>query len=180
MSRHRRNWAGWFVGTLLVAAVGPAGDAQQTAPAPACVAREYRQFDFWLGEWEVHANGKLAGRNRIEAILGGCALAEHWEGVGGGRGTSLNAYSVGDRRWHQTWVDAQGVRLAVAGGWDEATATMTLSGSVPDRQGDLVTHEVSWERRPDGSVRQRWRASRDQGVTWSGVFDGIYRRRPTQ
>ena len=33
------------------------------APAPACGAAEYRQFDFWLGDWDVYnAKGARAGR----------------------------------------------------------------------------------------------------------------------
>lgn len=169
------------LGTVWLA-VMPAWGQAPTPPPPArgCTAPEYRQFDFWLGDWDVEANGKPAGRNRIEAVLGGCALIERWEGAGGGSGTSLNAYSGGDRRWHQTWVDAQGGRLALAGGWHEATATMTLSGTVPDRTGEPVLHEISWERRADGTVRQRWRSSRDNGATWTPVFDGTYHRRPAK
>jgi hypothetical protein len=44
----------------------------------------------------------MAGRNRIESILGGCALLETWQGAGGGHGRSLNAYDRGRRPWHQT------------------------------------------------------------------------------
>lgn len=149
----------------------------QRPPTQGCSAQEHRQFDFWLGEWDVSAGGKPVGRNRIESVLNGCALVEHWEGAGGGTGTSLNAYAVGDRRWHQTWVDGQGGRLALSGGWDEATKRMALSGTVPDRDGTPVRHELSWEPRPDGTVRQYWRASRDGGATWRDVFDGVYRRR---
>lgn len=138
---------------------------------------EYRQFDFWLGEWEVHANGKLAGHNRIESALDGCALTERWEGAGGGRGFSLNNYWKADGRWHQTWVDAQGGRLDLAGAWNEATSTMTMSGTAVDQQGAPVLNEIAWERRGDGTVRQVWRSSADGGATWRSVFDGVYRRK---
>jgi hypothetical protein len=152
-----------------------ASSAGQGAPA-ACAGAEHRQFDFWIGDWQVHAGEALAGRNRIEPILGGCALLESWEGASGSRGVSLNAYSSGDGQWHQTWVDGQGERLELAGGWDEATATMTLAGAVPDREGVAVRHEITWQRRADGTVRQRWRLSHDDGATWSEVFDGVYAR----
>lgn len=163
-----------ILGLLLAAST--AGTASPGVP-PACSGAEHRRFDFWIGDWDVQAKGELAGRNRIEAILGGCALLESWEGASGSRGVSLNAYAAGDGHWHQTWVDAQGGRLELAGGWDEASSTMTLVGTVPDREGAPVRHEISWESRADGTVRQRWRASRDGGAAWSELFDGLYTRR---
>jgi hypothetical protein len=45
-----------------------------------------RQFDFWVGHWRVTEHGKLAGDNRIEPILDGCALLENWTGAKGGAG----------------------------------------------------------------------------------------------
>ena len=32
----------------------------QPGPPPACETPEHRQFDFWLGEWEVTGGPKLA------------------------------------------------------------------------------------------------------------------------
>ena len=44
-------------------------------PAKPCTAAENRQFDFWIGDWDVTTpNGKAAGTNRINPILGGCVL----------------------------------------------------------------------------------------------------------
>src|SRR5262245_30372918 len=41
-----------------------------------------REFDFWLGEWEVrNPKGRVVGHSRIEAILGGCVILEDWSGV---------------------------------------------------------------------------------------------------
>ncbi|MFI5183972.1 MAG: hypothetical protein ACHQNV_06220, partial [Vicinamibacteria bacterium] len=39
----------------------PSPDARE----PPCSASEYRQFDFWLGDWDVYENGKAAGTNRV-------------------------------------------------------------------------------------------------------------------
>ena len=60
---------------------------------PPCAGAEHRQFDFWLGDWEVSdPAGKRVGHNRIEAAHGGCALIEHWTSVAGVTGTSVNLY----------------------------------------------------------------------------------------
>ena len=58
---------------------------------PCMYQEEFRHFDFWLGEWDVHvANGQLAGHNRIESEQKGCVLIENWTNSGGGRGMSVN------------------------------------------------------------------------------------------
>ncbi|MFQ5512310.1 MAG: hypothetical protein ACE5EO_10730 [Candidatus Krumholzibacteriia bacterium] len=41
--------------------------AQEAPPKP-CSAPEYRQFDFWIGEWSVEAKGKPAGTNKVTAM----------------------------------------------------------------------------------------------------------------
>jgi hypothetical protein len=46
----------------------------------------YATLDFWLGEWDVWAEGERVGENRIEKILKGCAIVEHWRDARGGRG----------------------------------------------------------------------------------------------
>lgn len=80
---------------LLLAAV-PVNAAEKPCSAP-----EHRQFDFWIGDWDVTApDGKPAGKNRIEPILDGCALAEHWRGASGGAGHSYNVYDARRGVWH--------------------------------------------------------------------------------
>lgn len=160
--------------TLPAAAQEDAAGQSDPAPEP-CSAPEHRQFDFWLGEWEVTgADGEPAGTNRIEAILGGCVLQESWSGQSEGR--SVNIYSPADGRWHQTWVSDRGAHLQLAGGLDES-GRMVMRGEAPKREGDgTVLHEISWQPLPDGTVRQHWRASEDGGETWRDLFVGTYRR----
>jgi len=84
----------------------------QAAIAAACSAAEYHQFDFWIGEWDVHtADGKLAGTNRIEREYDGCVVHERYVGARGYSGESLNTYDSGRKVWHQTWVDNQSTLL---------------------------------------------------------------------
>jgi hypothetical protein len=63
---------------LAAAACAIAIDAQTPQP---CTAPEYRQFDFWIGTWDVFSpDGKLAGHNRVERIESGRGLQENWTG----------------------------------------------------------------------------------------------------
>jgi hypothetical protein len=155
----------------LVALAGEVAVAQTPAPPAACQTPEHRQFDFWLGEWEVFLpNGKKAGDSRIESIAAGCALLENWTGTGGFSGKSLNSYDGTDKRWHQSWVDSSGSRLELAGAY--ADKRMVLS-SAP---GGTV-QRIAWSVNDDGSVRQLWEATEDAGKTWTVQFDGRYMRR---
>ena len=130
------------------------------------------QFDFWIGEWEVTANGKVAGHNRIESILGGRALRETWTGAGGYNGTSTNIFDATTGTWKQFWVDNSGLVLLLEGGLVEGK--MVLEGRRLDAEGATVTDRITWTPNADGSVRQLWESSSDGGQTWSVAFDGLY------
>lgn len=149
-----------------------------SAIAPACQAEAYRQFDFWIGSWNVMvAGGKQAGDNTIEVINDGCALMESYETAGGYRGRSVNMYDAGRQVWHQTWVDNSGLLLGIEGGMIDGSMVMTGTGQRATPQGDVLDR-ISWTPQADGSVRQVWEISADQGASWKTIFDGRYQRKP--
>ena len=151
------------------------GIASAQAADSACDAAEYRQFDFWLGDFEVRtAEGGLAGHNLIEPILGGCAITEQWTGAGGGRGRSVNFFDRSDGRWHQVWIDDRGTPLYLSGGFDGTS--MILRGETLDADGKATLQRITWTPQADGRVRQHWESSVDAGTSWSTVFDGYYAR----
>ena len=44
-----------------------------------CSGPEYRQFDFWIGEWEAFGpNGQKGGDSKISLILDSCIILEEW------------------------------------------------------------------------------------------------------
>lgn len=143
---------------------------------PTCAAAEFRQFDFWIGDWQVtNPQGKPAGRNHIEAILDGCAISEHWRGASGTTGRSYSAWDASNKRWNQYWVDTSGMVLFLTGSFTDGR--MTLSGELVDAaSGKRSLQRVTWTPNADGTVRQLWQGSDDAGKTWSTVFDGLYRR----
>jgi hypothetical protein len=164
-----------LLATSIIAAAHAAGAADKaTAPAP-CAAPVHHQFDFWIGQWRVTENGKAAGTNRIDRLLGGCALLENWVGAGGGRGHSLNFYDPARALWQQTWVDNAGGVLNLTG--QLADGRMVLSGTSIDPK----THaphidRITWTPKADGTVRQLWDRSDDAGRSWKVLFDGLYTR----
>ena len=163
---------------LLVPACGMVPDDAyaQAPPGQDCSSAEHHAFDFWIGVWDVMVEkepGKpqLAGVNRIERVMGGCALAEHWESAGGGHGTSLNFYDRRTTRWHQTWIDEGGNGLLLSGAFTNGRMVLT---SEPNKAGAF--DRITWSSQPDGSVRQVWEQTSD-GRTWKTAFDGSYVRR---
>jgi hypothetical protein len=152
---------------LLVAA--PALEAADTG----CPDPRSRQFDFWIGNWEViNANGTVAGHNRIEPILDGCVLQETWTGSSGSAGRSLNFFDPGLGKWRQFWVWREGTTLELEGGM--SYGAMVLEGdSIED--GKPARNRISWTDPPDATVRQSWEISLDGGKTWKMIFDGTYR-----
>lgn len=141
-----------------------AGDERKRDPV--------RAFDFWVGSWTVTdaATGETVGRNRIEAIVGGRALHEHWTGASGLEGESLNVYDELRGSWHQTWVSSDGMLLELDGGLNEEA--MEMHGSA----GDEALHRIRWTPRADGTVVQRWDQSLDGGDSWELLFEGVYTR----
>jgi hypothetical protein len=144
----------------------------------ACTSPEFRQFDFWVGEWEVtKRDGQIAGVNRIAPILRGCVLHEDWHGAQGGAGQSFNIYDAASGKWRQTWVSDDGVVLLLEGGL--VAGKMVLAGRRPSGQhpGAIILDRVTWTPLAGGDVRQLWEASEDDGATWRTVFDGRYVKR---
>ncbi len=171
MTYLRRCLATWLG---LVALSTPPLTAQNPSP---CSAPEFRQFDFWIGTWDVTSNGNEAGSNVIEAKLGGCVLHEHWTGASGNVGESFNTYDRTTGQWHQTWVDNAGSLLQLDGQFTEGA--MQLQGTTRGPDGGEVLQRITW-RQVDGDpdhVRQLWESSTDGGTTWTVAFDGHYRRR---
>jgi hypothetical protein len=155
-----------------------AEEPMQPRQSPSCDAPEYRQFDFWLGDWDVTTpKGDVAGRNTITRAADGCALHENWVGRGGFTGQSLNGWNRRSRQWQQTWLDSSGDRLDLVGAAEGGG--MRLEGRVPHdtEPGRTVMHRIRWTPLADGRVRQLWESSEDAGATWTIAFDGYYRRR---
>ena len=168
---------------FLLASFAGVADAQTPAPTPSpapppsCVADQHRQFDFWLGQWTVSAGGGHAGDSRIESILDGCVVLENWTGAKGSTGKSFNSYNAQTGQWEQYWVDNQGTRLLLRGGLSGNAMVLTGQQVQPNAQSGKTQRErITWTPNADGSVRQLWETSTDDGQTWTVSFDGLYVR----
>lgn len=149
--------------------------AQSPEAAKACESKEFRAFDFWIGEWRVTfktQEGQPAeGHNSIRRILDGCAIEENWRGGDGSTGKSLTFYDPRAQRWHQTWIDSSAQALFIDGNFEgESLVLMGETGEGPKQ----TFHRITWTPIA-GGVRQHWEQSKD-GKAWKSVFDGRYER----
>ena len=145
------------------------------APVAACASAEHRQFDFWLGEWDVtDPTGKALGHNKIVRADTGCWITENWRGASGYTGSSLNGWDSQHKLWRQFWIGSDGIILRIEGGIRDNV--MVMDGELPKEGGGVQLQRISWTPAADGSVTQKWDTSDDGGKTWKEAFLGIYRK----
>jgi hypothetical protein len=151
--------------------------AAMTVQAYPCANQEgFSDFDFWLGDWDVHvANGTLAGTNSITREERGCVLIEHWTNSNGGTGMSINYLDKISNEWVQVWNAEGGSQINVRGGLTDAG--MAMEGTLHTvSNGTTVPFRALWTLLPDGRVRQYFEQSNDDGATWVPWFEGFYTR----
>lgn len=140
----------------------------------------FTTFDFWLGDWDVHAaNGTYAGSNTIERAEHGCVLIEKWSSASGGTGTSINYLDGMSGEWVQVWNDAGGSQINIRGGMSEDG--MRLSGTIHYlNNGTTAAFRGLWAPLPDGRVRQFFEQQSADGETWTPWFEGFYSRKAAE
>jgi hypothetical protein len=163
----------------LAASIGVQAPAR-AQPAQGCKTPQHRQFDFWVGTWDVSPTGQaeVVARSVIENLYGGCVIRENWMPASRTPGGSLNTYDPADGRWHQVWMDAGNARVMFEG--NELAGNMVLTGEWKGAQGPgkdgLV--RMTYSRLEGGAVRQLGQISTDKGATWKPYFDFTYRPAP--
>lgn len=146
--------------------------AKVTEGMKPCRAPEYRQFDFWAGEWEVqNPRGQTIGSSNVTVEQDGCLLVEHWKsGLGFETGTSFNYYSNSDHKWHQLYVaNNNGTAHPEMRGVLE-NGHMVLNTDVVDG----VQSRWTWYELAPGKVRQMAEQSTDAGKNWQTTWDSVY------
>lgn len=152
------------------------GGVQPRRPA-GCTAAENRQFDFWLGEWDVSPTGQtfVLAESTISAHAQGCVMMENWRPLRGAHGYSINMYDSADGLWHQEYGDATGRRTVYSGRFtDGVMALDNLSAPPPNSPPDFRAR-MNFQRIDENTVRQ-WGETFTNGE-WTTAWDLTYRRR---
>lgn len=147
----------------------------QSTPAP-CSDALYRQFDFWVGDWDVFTTGgDKVGTNSISIEESGCLLVEHWTDANGGTGQSYNFIDLAAGKWRQVWV-SPGATIDYVGGINDEGA-MELEGTLGTASDEPKRFRGTWAMQEDGSVMQHLRHFDSESNDWAAGFVGIYKKR---
>ena len=170
-----------LLAVLSSAAVAATPAPPQAVPGSPCPSSpQWRQFDFWLGEWEVHDSldgGKVIARSTIDKSTNDCIVHEHYVEVDGYSGRSVNFFDATLHRWRQTWVDSIGNVGEFSGEYRDGA--MRFEGETHvGANGRKILRRMTLLNLENGHVRQLSQRSNDAGKTWSMNYDYEYVRRP--
>lgn len=177
------GYAGLLIAaTISQLALAGTASAQVGPPHPCPGMTEARQFDFWIGTWDVTpwqvaapTPAQQMGVNEVHPILEHCVLLENWKGTRGGEGKSFNYYDTNLHKWRQIWMADSGGPLDYTGGFRDGA--MRFVGWNLDAKGNRLEQKLTFFAIAPDTVRQLFEQSSDGGKTWKSTFDGRYVRR---
>ncbi|HVE59882.1 MAG TPA: tetratricopeptide repeat protein [Pyrinomonadaceae bacterium] len=139
---------------------------------PCIYSAEARQFDFWVGDWDVfNPQGQKAGTNSVQLFSDGCGLLENWTSAIAGDGKSINFYDAGTQKWYQSWIGTGGGALRYAGNFRDGA--MRFEGETI-ANGKKTLQKLTFTKIDENTVRQLFEASTDEGKTWTITYDLKY------
>jgi tetratricopeptide (TPR) repeat protein len=139
-----------------------------------------REFDFWIGEWDVYVRGTntLAGQSKIEMASGGCMILENWTSAGAFSGKSMNFVDPVSGKWKQIWIGSNRSPNAsefLNGEYRDGALRFDFETLNP-QGGKQLVHFYFFNEGPD-QVRQFHETSNDDGKTWTTSYDFTYKRK---
>jgi len=166
--------------SILIVITTLATKAQNT---PCTSDSTYRQFDFWIGEWDVYGkNGKKAGDSKIELILDSCIILENWKSANPFKnfyyaGKSFNTYNSLTKQWQQTWVDNVGGTTEFLEGHYDDNKMIFKTKPFPVNKDTMGIRRLTFFNLGTDKVRQFSEISKDNEKTWITEYDLEYRRK---
>jgi tetratricopeptide (TPR) repeat protein len=141
---------------------------------PCMYQPEYKQFDFWVGDWEVSDGGQKVAASSIQRIVENCIIYENYVESDGYVGKSFNFYDGTLHKWRQTWVDGIGRASEFVGEFKDGA--MRFEGESHLSDGTKILRRMTLFNLNPTQVRQLSHASKDNGKTWYVNYDYIYTR----
>ena len=157
----------------------------QTSPRP-CDLPEGKQFDFWLGEWELKwpagqggaAAGQVGkGTNVIKKIMDNCIVEENFDSAMSPlKGRSYSAYDQRTGEWRQTWVDNGGSYLLFTGKFKDGVMELRSQPRLTPKGQTIITRMV-YKNITANSLDWDYQVSADNGKTWADSWNIHYTKR---
>ena len=156
-------------------------DAFDAVVRPCTHDARFREFDFWVGDWDVRGTGAPAvgpaARNTVTIDDNGCVVTEHWIAPGGSEGQSFNIFDASIGQWRQTWVDNIGGQHDYRGGIKDGNMVYVGDTPAPGGLRGRIPTRLTFFHLSADSVRQFSETSADSGKTWTTAYDLMYVRR---
>jgi len=154
---------------------------------------ESRQFDFWIGEWDVLNRNRPAEEGRwydtgtatarVYPVVAGCGLVEHWRGNAYGDflvGFSLRAFNPQVGQWDLAllWPNSGEPRFGeLGGGFRHGRGEFYSQGLTAE--GDTTITRFTFSDITPNAIRWQDGFSTDAGMLWnSGWIMEFTRREP--
>ncbi len=148
-----------------------------------CSNPVYREFDFWIGDWEAFAtNGKKAGDSKISVILDSCIILEEWTSTAANNGfryagKSFNTYNASTGQWQQTWVDNAAASTEYLMGKFETDKIIFETNPFKFSKDTTAIRKLTFFNLGKDKVRQLGEITKNNGQAWITEYDLEYRRK---
>jgi hypothetical protein len=150
---------------------------------------EARQFDFWIGSWDIQqrilgADGgwlMFPGKTSVSSALGGAALIEHWHGTvqffwegmnspSVMEGLSVRAFDEESGEWEIHWMDSRHPVFGkpYVGSFDDGVGTFLRDWQT--EEGEKRWGRIRFSEIQPNSVRWELAISDDQDNGWSTLW----------
>ena len=131
-----------------------------------------KQFDFWLGEWDLTWGEDGQATNHVLRIMDDKIIQENFSGPEL-KGMSVSAYDRSRELWCQTWVDNSGTYLDFTGRFEDGKMILVRDAIV---KGEACRQRMVWHNIAEDSLEWNWERSDDRGKTWRILWEIKYRR----
>ena len=164
------------------------GQDREPVNSNPCDAPEAREFDFWIGSWDItqkilRRDGtwlELPATTNVVKDLEGCALVEHWEGTveffwegmkepQAMRGLSVRSYDPETKQWRIYWMDTRHPKFGVfEGRFRDSIGTFLKSSTAAD--GKPLLTRIRFSNMSGESVTWTLDISKDNGDQWTPLW----------
>ena len=134
-----------------------------------------RQFDFWVGEWDLSWGDGETGTNSVYLDLADRVVVESFDArpTMDYQGISHSVYDRASACWKQTWVDTEGNYLDFVGGYSEGVMELRREALF---EGRVAVFRMRWFDIEPDSLSWAYERSDDGGESWTSVWAIAYRR----
>ena len=138
---------------------------------------EARQFDFWLGHWDLTWGDQERGTNVITSILNDHVILENFtsQATPPFVGMSVSVFNRASGKWQQTWVDNEGGYLDFVGEFRDGQMILQRTAEL---NGKRIEQRMVWYNITVEHLDWNWERSDDHGATWRGLWKIHYQRQP--